>query len=485
MLFNRKRTGAAVLMLIFAPTIALNAQQSAPLSLVQTIDLPADVKGHFDHLGIDLKGNRLFATPEDSKALLVIDASTGKLIHTIGAIERPHAVLYRQDLNRIYVTDGGAGDLKVYDGKSLRLLGDVKLLKDADSIGYDPETKYLYIDNGGKDAGQQSSMLSIVDTTACKKVADLSIDGDTLEAMALDHFRPRLYVNNKAKNRITVVNRWKRSIVAEWPLTLGSVNVAMALDEAHQRLFVGCRSGQIVVFDTNTGKELQALPIAKGVDDIVYDPESKRLYAACDGSVAVYEAIDADHFKDLGSVATGPSAKTARLVPELNRYYVAAPAGGEKPARVIAFSIPPENNPSQPTPIAERVNAPFAETLVLETLSANPDLRKMGLHTVPPGERDSIIIANGNMDRLGRKSSAGDLAVLSSGKTYCKRVDDGSFYNMKLPISDASGRPIGLLVMEIPVTSEANEAEAITRAEKIRDGMQQQIPDQGHLFQRQ
>jgi DNA-binding beta-propeller fold protein YncE len=483
MVFGSNIKRATVWMLMFALAFIANAQQSVPISLVQTIDLPAEVRGNFDHLGIDLQHNHLFATPEDYKALLVLDANTGKLIHTIRGIERPHAVLYRQDLNRIYVTDGGAGELKVYDGSSFGLITEVKLLKDADSIGYDPATKYLYIDNGGRDAGQQSSMLSIVDTTACKKIADLSINGDTLEAMALDSFRPRLYVNNRAKNRITVVNRWKRTIVTEWPVTLGSMNVAMALDEAHQRLFVGCRSGHIVVFDTNTGKELQALPIPKGVDDIVYDSASKRLYAAAGGSIAVYEEIDADHYRNLGNVATGPSAKTARLVPELNRYYVAVPAGGEKPARIFVFSVPKLKKASQATPTAEKITAPFAESLVLETLSANPDLRKMGLHAVPPGERESVIIANGNLDRLGRQSSAGDLAALSSGKTYCKRIDDGSYYNMKLPISDASGRRVGLLVMEIPVTSEATESDAIARAEKIRDSMQRQIPDQRRLFE--
>src|SRR5262249_10832971 len=41
-------------------------------------------------------------------------------------------------------------------------------------------------------------------------------------------------------------------------------------DEPHQRLFVCCRSGHVVVFDSNTGKELQSLPIAKGVGDMVF-----------------------------------------------------------------------------------------------------------------------------------------------------------------------------------------------------------------------
>ena len=105
-------------------------------------------------------------------------------------------------MNRIYVTDGEAGDLKVFDGSTYQLQQKVPLLKDADSIGYDISTKYLYIDNGGGDVGQKYSMLTSVDTAENRKVADLKIDGDTLEAMALDAYRPRLYVNNKARNEI-------------------------------------------------------------------------------------------------------------------------------------------------------------------------------------------------------------------------------------------------------------------------------------------
>jgi len=163
--------------------VTANSQGSAPLKLIQTFKLPPDVKGNFDHFAIDLKGSRLFATPEDYKAVVIFDAKTGEIVHTIKGIERPHAVLYREDLDRIYVTDGSAGDLKVYDSKTYSLLSSVKLLEDADSIGYDAATKYLYIDNGGGDVHETYSILSVVDTTTSKKLADMKIDGDTLEAM--------------------------------------------------------------------------------------------------------------------------------------------------------------------------------------------------------------------------------------------------------------------------------------------------------------
>jgi DNA-binding beta-propeller fold protein YncE len=326
-----------IAMSVFA-TVALS-QQSAPLKLTQTFKLPADIKGHFDHFAVDLKGHRLLATPEEYKCVLVLDVNTGKLMHKLGPIEKPHAILYRQNLDRIYVTDGEAGDLKIFDGKTYQLLKSVKLLDDADSIGYDPATQYLYIDNGGGDVHQTYSMLSVVDTNADKKLADIKVDGETLEAMALEKSSPKLYVNNRQKNQVDIIDRKTRTTIGSWPVTKGKDNVAMALDEANHRLFVACRSGQLVVFDTESGKELKALPIAKGVDDIVYDPASKRIYAACDGFVDVYEEAGPDDYKSIGHVPSGPGAKTARLVPELKQYFVAVPQHGAESAAILVYQV--------------------------------------------------------------------------------------------------------------------------------------------------
>ncbi len=315
------------------------SQTAAPIKLIQTYELPAEVKGNFDHFGIDLKGGRLFATPEGYHAVVVFDLKTGKLVHKIDGIGKPHAVLYREDLNRIYITDGDAGDLKIFDGTTYKLVSSVKLLEDADSIGYDPATKYLYIDNGGGDVHETYSILSVVDTTAGAKLGDLKIDGDTLEAMALEKSTPKMYVNNRTKNQVSVVDREKRELVASWPVTLCKNNVAMALDEANHRLFIACRTSQIAVLDTQTGKEVTSFAITKGVDDITYDAASKRIYAACDGAVDIYEQSGPDSYKLIANVLTGPMGRTARLVPELKRYFVAVPQHDATSAKVLVFEV--------------------------------------------------------------------------------------------------------------------------------------------------
>jgi DNA-binding beta-propeller fold protein YncE len=303
--------------------------------------MPASVQGRFDHLGIDPRDGRLFVAAESAHQVLVFDLKSGKYLRSIDGIQIPHAIFVREDRNRIYVTDGGPGALKVYDGDTYALLKTIPLKVDADSIGYDPATHFLYIDNGGGDAHEAFSMLSVVDTTRDEKVADMKIEGDTLEAMAIEKSGDKMYVNNPAKNQVDVLNRKDRSIIASWPVTMGKRNVAMALDEAGRRLFVASRSGAISVFDTGTGKEFTSLPIGKGVDDPAFDPASKRLYAPCggDGLIYVYEQRGKDHYTLIGKVPSGSNGKNALLDKLRRRYFVIVPPRRATPGAVYAYAL--------------------------------------------------------------------------------------------------------------------------------------------------
>ncbi|HEV2522242.1 MAG TPA: hypothetical protein VGT24_07650 [Candidatus Acidoferrales bacterium] len=314
-----------------------------PLKLVGKYEFPSTVTGRFDHLLVDLKTQRLFTTPQSTKSVMVFDLKTREVIHTIPGIEIPHHLLYRDDLNRLYVTDGGnGGALRILDGKTYELLKSVPLLPDTDPSIYDPATKLLYVENGGKDANMDYSTINIINTTSGENLGSLTVDSPGLDGMAIEASGPRLYETDVAKNRIVVIDRAARKVIATWPITLGKTAVTLALDESHHLLFVGCRSGHIVVFDTVTGKELQALPINQGVDDLTFDGKAKRLYAACpagDGSIDVYKQLDPDHYMSLGQVPTGPGARTGELVSELGRYYVAVPQHATTNAQILEYQV--------------------------------------------------------------------------------------------------------------------------------------------------
>ena len=330
-----------MILLTLIATFALKVESgpASPLKLVRTIPMPG-ITGRFDAFGIDVKGHRLFVTPLDHKTVEVYDLKTGKLIHSIPGIEKAHAVLYRGDLDEIFVTDGPAGSLKIFKGNKYKLVKTVDQLAQPDGILYDPSVHLLYIITGGENAKLDYSLSAIVDTDKGTHVGDIRVEGGTIEEMRLEKSSPRLFIVNREKNQIDVIDRNKRTILTSWPLTLGKVPVGLASDESTHRLFVGCRSEVIVVLDSASGKEITSVPISKGIDGMVFDPSTKRIYSEANtGAIDVYEETDSDHYRSLGTTPIGTPAKPGLLVPELNRYFVATPQHDSVEAAILEYKV--------------------------------------------------------------------------------------------------------------------------------------------------
>jgi 6-phosphogluconolactonase (cycloisomerase 2 family) len=206
---------------------------------------------------------------------------------------------------------------------------------------FDSTNHLLYVGNGGKDAGNDYSFVTVIDTDKTEKVRDIKLPSANLEAMALQKQGSLLYVNMRDKNQVGVVDRNTGTLVATWQLSKVAHNTPMVLDEANHRLFIaGRKPGIFGVVDTASGKEIAALPAADGVDDMAFDPETKMLYLACaDGYVDVYHQVDADHYEAAGKVATGNRAKIGVLVPELHRYYVVSSSKAGTPAQLFLFDV--------------------------------------------------------------------------------------------------------------------------------------------------
>lgn len=332
----------SALCLMLCVTLRAEAQTKTdpPLSLIHRYELPATIRGHFDHFAVDPQGKRLFGTAVEDKVLVVFDLATGKMTHAVPGIEEPRGVVYRPDIKRLYVSDGG-GAVRIFDSNTFKPLKTLKVLVDADPVAYDPATKRLFVVNGGEKAKHIYSDITVFDTTAEAQVGDIQVQGIEIEGMAVEKTGPRLFANNRDKNEIDVFDRNKLTRLATWPVT-SKKNTVMALDEATHRMFVACHEGQLVVMDLNTGKELQALPIGGGADDISFNPATKRIYisgGAEKGSIDVYEERDADHYQSLGRVTSAPGAATGRLIPELGEYVTFVPAQKDRRAEVLVFAV--------------------------------------------------------------------------------------------------------------------------------------------------
>jgi DNA-binding beta-propeller fold protein YncE len=338
-----KRIFRVLLTIFVCFPFAIAAPERVPLKLVATIPLPGLKDGDFDHFAPDLDGQRLFLTAEENDKLEVLDAKANNRIRTIENVKAPHSALFRPDLKKLFLVEGDASAVRVYDTGSFKMLDEIKLSIDADSMAYDPATHYMYVVNGGREAHTPYSLISVVDTNASKKLRDIKIASNHVEAIILEKSGTRMFLNITGQDTVGVMDRNKSALTATWPLPAGDkLNVAMAFDEPNHRLFVVTRNpGKLVVMNSDNGKIIADLPAVGLVDDAIYDAQHKRIYLAGDQYLDVFGQEDPDHYALLTRIPGAFRAKTGILVPEWNRYYLAVPHHEGKEAEVRVYDIQP------------------------------------------------------------------------------------------------------------------------------------------------
>lgn len=319
------------LILLLSAATAVTAAGPPPVLVLQgRTELPG-YTGDFDHFAVDLRSNRLFLAAEDHGTLEVFDLHSGKHLKTVGGFETPHSIYLVEQTHRLLITDGSES-IKVLDADSLAQVGGIKLHPGADSIGFDGGTGHLWVVTGGKDVKLKESWLEEIDPVSTRKIGEVHLDAAHVEAMAIEQHGPRLFVNVTDKNYLAVVDKAARRIVAQWPIQGVAQNALAQLDEPNRRLFIVARDpGTFIVLNSDSGARVASLGAPKRVDAEIFDVANRRVYApGGEGYIGVYAEVDAGHFAELAQVPSSVGAKTAILVPELRRLYVAVSPGEKK-----------------------------------------------------------------------------------------------------------------------------------------------------------
>jgi len=312
------------------------------LTLTGTTKLPG-YHGDFDHFAVDMKNGRLFLAGEDGAELEVLDLATGALLKSVKGYGVPHSLLMMPGRNELLVVDGTKPS-QVIDATTLALKRTISIPAGADSVDYDAATQHLWVVTGGKDVPQPDCNLVELDPATGAIVKKIHFDASHVEALTIEQHGDKLYINVSDKNAIAVVDKNKGAIVAWWPFKEAEQNAAFAFDERNHRLFdVARKPGTLVVLDTAGGRTVASFKAPERADQVVWDEANRRIYVTGgDGFIGVFEQIDADHYTDIGRIPSAPGAKTAILVPSLNRLYVAA-SPGEAPTggAVLRYDVTP------------------------------------------------------------------------------------------------------------------------------------------------
>jgi hypothetical protein len=327
-----------VAVLLLFKSLALG-QVSSALSPQMRIALP-NVDGRMDHLAADVKGQRVFVSALGNHTVEVIDVKAGRRTRTLANLDEPQGLLYEALTNRLFVATGD-GNTRIYDGTTFQLLQTVKFSDDADNIRYDARSSNAVVGYGGEKGLRLrlhgSGALGFVDANG-KQSGEIVVDAHP-ESFQLEQSGTRVFVNVPDKREIQVADAVKKIALGSWPTTAAGSCFPMALDEAHQRLFAGCRSpGRLLVFDMASGKSLASLEIVGDTDDLFYDAARSRVYViGGQGFIDVLQQKDGDHYERIARYETPSGTRTGLFVPEWGKLFAAAPHRGAQGTELLVY----------------------------------------------------------------------------------------------------------------------------------------------------
>lgn len=333
---NRQKllTGIALCVAVVVTESALKARPAAGYHLLKKVELGAAPGGgeYFDYLTADADARRVYVS--HGTEVVVMDADSFAKIGTIGGLKRCHGVAIVKDLGKGFITDGDGAKVVTFDLASLKVTGEVKTEKDADSIIYDAASKHIFSFNG------DAKSASVIDPAQGTLLKRLDMGGGPEFAVA--DGKGIVFNNIEDKNEVVAIDSQALTIKSRWPVAPAGGPTAITMDRDHGRLFsAGREPAMLVMMDVDSGKILQSEKISGGVDAAVYEPSTALLFVSTrDGIVHIFHEDSPDKLSAVEQLKTEFGAKTMALDSKTHNIFLST----------ADFSAPEANGRRRPVP---------------------------------------------------------------------------------------------------------------------------------------
>ena len=312
---------------------ATRAQTASPPLILEAKIPLGQVSGRIDHLGIDLKRQRLFVAELGNNSLGVVDLAAGKVLSRITGLSEPQGVAYLPFADSVFVTNAGDGSVRVLRGEDLTPIGRIELGDDADNVRLDAAHKRVLV-------GYGKGALAVIDPASLTKTADIRLKAHP-EGFQIDETGTQVFVNVPDAREISLVDLAVGSTASLPPQGAGS-NFPVAIDGDEHRVLIVFRSPPtLMALSSQDGHVVAKAETCGDADDVFVDRKRRRVYVSCgEGVVDVLEPVEAGYWR-LARVRTVPGARTSLFVPELDRLFLAVRAASNEPAAIWVFRPAP------------------------------------------------------------------------------------------------------------------------------------------------
>jgi DNA-binding beta-propeller fold protein YncE len=310
--------------LVVVAAVVVVGLAAAGYRVVKRIPIAGDTG--WDYITADTEGRRLYV-PHGIE-VVVLDLDTGTTVGKITGQRGLHGVAVARDVGRGFVDATDPGSVTIFDLKTLAIIDKVRVGDDPNGIIYDPTTRRVF------SADRGSKRVTAIDA-ATGKIAATSVDLDgRTEHLAADG-AGHVFLNMQDRGTLLKLDARDLKVMETWPLAACGQPSSMDIDRAHQRVFIGCRSGELAVVDGTNGKIVATQPIGPGVDALEFDPVKGLILVATgggDGVLSIFHEDSPDKYSLVENVKTLPGARTMALDHKTGMVYLPVADVGPAPA---------------------------------------------------------------------------------------------------------------------------------------------------------
>jgi YVTN family beta-propeller protein len=300
--------------------LALSAAFAAPAlaadptyKIVDRIKMP---DGGWDYIVSDPDHGRIYRTRTDGTD--VIDVKTGKISELKNTGNGHMVVVVPGTTLGVLPLRVPAKTIRIIDTATDKVVADVPGGEAPDGAAYDPFSKHVFVIN------HNSSDVTEVDPVAGKVVGTITIGGSKLEFADSDS-TGRVFVNVQEKGEIAVIDVKAQKVSATYKMAGCEDNSGLAYTGSKTKLLiVSCGNGVAKVVAADSGKEVASIPIGKGPDAVIYDPQRQLAFIPCgrDGVLEIISVADPAHVALVQHLPTQVLARTGAVDPQSGRVYL-------------------------------------------------------------------------------------------------------------------------------------------------------------------
>lgn len=284
----------------------------------------------WDYLAIDPASKLLYVTHGDH--VVVIDTSSGKVKADITGLKGTHGVAFDTSGKFGYISDGRANQVVVFDRKTDAILDRVPAGTNPDGILFEPATQTVWAFNG------RSNSATVIDDKTHKVVATVALPGKPEFPVA--DGKGSVYDNIESLSEIVHIDAKSHKVLAAWPIAPCEGPSGLAIDRRHDRLFAVC-DGTMAVVDAKTGKVVATPSIGQGPDAARFDPKHQLAFSSNgEGTLTVVRENSPNSYTVIQTLKTKRGARTMELDESTGRIYLSTADSGPRPAATAAHPHP-------------------------------------------------------------------------------------------------------------------------------------------------